>query len=103
MIGIILIYFLGKAFYELAQTSDKNKWLFAVLGVLAYYLGTFLGGIILVLIEPLTGFNAETANEFLIGFLALPFGLLTAYAFYRLLKYHWTKQPIATNEELLDL
>lgn len=103
MIGIVLIYFLGKAFYDLSLASDKNKWLFAVLGVFSYYIGTFIGGIVLVLIEPLTGFNAETANEYLIGFLALPFGLLACYGFYQLLKYHWIKQLPSTSEDLLDL
>lgn len=103
MIGIILIYFLGKAFYELAKMNGKNKWLYAVLGVLSYYLGTFIGGIVLVLIEPFTGFNVETANEFLIGFLALPFGLLSCYGFYQLLKFQWIKRPASTTEELLDL
>jgi len=103
MIGLVLIYFLGKAFYELAKTNDKKKWLFAILGVLSYYLGTFIGGIVLVLIEPFTGFNVETANEYLINFLALPFGLLSCYGFYQLLKFQWARRPSSTTEELLDL
>lgn len=103
MIGLVLIYFLGKAFYELAQNNGKNKWLFAILGVVSYYIGTFIGGIVLVLIEPWTGFDIETANNFVISLLALPFGLLTCYGFYQLLKYNWTKQPPSSTEELLDL
>lgn len=53
IIGIFLIYFLGKAFYSLAQREGKSKsmqWLFAVLGILSYYVGTFIGGIIVFLV-----------------------------------------------------
>ncbi len=44
MLGLFLLYFIGKIFYQLAEAHNKNKWVFAILGVIAYYAGTFLGG-----------------------------------------------------------
>ena len=33
MLGLLLIYFIGKYFYDLAAEFEKNKWLYAILGV----------------------------------------------------------------------
>ena len=103
MFGLILIYFLGKAFFDLAEKANKKKWLFAILGAASYYIGTFIGGAVVFLSGPITGFDVESANDYLLNILALPFGLLSCFGFYRLLKYQWTKPPPASGEELLDL
>jgi len=37
MFGIILIYWVGKYFYQLAIEFNKSKWGYAVLGLATYY------------------------------------------------------------------
>lgn len=47
MLGLVFIYFIGKYFYKLVEEFGKSKWGFVILGVVLYYGGVFLGGIIL--------------------------------------------------------
>src|SRR5690349_14127334 len=106
MIGLLLLYFIGKAFYELAHEHDRSRWGFAILGVVSYYAGTFIGGIILALIYEL-GFSSsiEDINDILLGVLALPFGLLMCWGFYHILKRSWSRSAANSNpisSEVLD-
>jgi hypothetical protein len=91
MIGLLLIYFLGKYFYDLAERFDKSKWGFAVLGVVSYYVGTFIGGILLFLFYEIfmTAAIIEL-NDWVLNLLALPFGLLAAFGLYKFLERRLT-------------
>jgi hypothetical protein len=105
MIGLILLYFVGKAFYDLAGVNNKGQWLFAILGVASYYGGWFASGILLVIgYELVLGGSVDDLNDTLLGFLALPFGVLTCWGFYRLLKNRWEKKESfsGTAEDVLD-
>lgn len=42
MLGLSLLYFIGKYFYRLAEGFNKNKWYFAFLGNIVDYVGTFI-------------------------------------------------------------
>jgi hypothetical protein len=53
MLGLFLLYFIGKSFYELAHEYDKSRWGFAIAGVVAYYFGTFVAGILFYLLDDL--------------------------------------------------
>tara|TARA_R110002012_G_scaffold64227_1_gene168800 strand:- start:1669 stop:2001 length:333 start_codon:yes stop_codon:yes gene_type:complete len=99
MLGLIFLYFIGKYFYKLAETYNEKKWLFAVLGVATYYLGTFLGGIILALLDEFfyLGINWDSRAT---NFIFLPFGLATAYLFYYLLNRNWSKRQ---EKEVLSI
>jgi hypothetical protein len=101
MLGIILIYFIGKPFYDLALHHDKSRWGFAILGVVAYYVGTFVMGIILGILSPET---IETMNNLLLGLIALPLGLLFAWILYKFLENKWSKDSSNddTDSSVLD-
>ncbi|MDX2249951.1 MAG: hypothetical protein SF052_24415 [Bacteroidia bacterium] len=102
MLGLLLIYFIGKNFYELADDYEKSKWGFAILGVVSYYLGTFLGGIILSIILEISGTNSlDDINSMLVSLIALPFGLLSCIGLYFILKRNWEKNREAT-ESIID-
>lgn len=103
MLSIILIYFIGKPFYNLAEAHYKNKWIFAILGVVTYYGGTFLGGFILgVFIAFGYMESLLTLPELVLGLLTLPFGLLACWGLYAILKNIWSKAVPAENNEALD-
>lgn len=101
MLSIILIYFIGKPFYDLAENHDKSKWGFAILGVVAYYLGTFVMGIILGILLPET---VETMNNLLLAVIALPLGLLAAWMLYKFLENRWSNKSSNddTDSNILD-
>lgn len=100
MLGLVLIYFIGKRFYDLAITHQKSPHLFGVLGVVSYYAGTFILGFVLVL---LLGVDAiEEMDQLFLGLAALPAGLLSCYIFYKVLENSWNKTQLSTHTDILD-
>lgn len=103
MLGLLLIYFLGKKFYELAEEYKKHQWGYAIGGVAMYYIGTFIGGIFLFLImDFFSPGSAETMNDNLFGLLAVPFGLLAYGLLYLYLKRSLEKKVLMENPDILD-
>ncbi|HYG18098.1 MAG TPA: hypothetical protein VD816_04180 [Ohtaekwangia sp.] len=101
MIGLVLLYFVGKAFYDLANRNNRNKWLFAILGIGAYYAGLVVGGVMIGIgYEIFLEDGIDNANEMLLGFMALPMGVLVCWGYYRLLKSRWERK--ATFSRLSD-
>jgi len=103
MLGLFLLYFIGKAFYELAHDYEKSRWGFAILGIISYYAGTFIGGVILALIGILahSDFPQNIPNIGL-SFLSLPFGILACWIFYKILVSLWSRKDIIKNSDSLD-
>lgn len=104
MVGLVLLYFVGKAFYDLAGLNGKGQWLFAILGVVSYYAGLFIGGILLAIgYELFLDGSIDNINETLLSILALPFGVLACWGFYRMLKSRWSKtESYTASEDILD-
>jgi hypothetical protein len=47
--------------------------------------------------------SVDDINETLLGFLALPFGVLVCWGFYNILKNRWTsKETYVPTEDVLD-
>jgi thiamine transporter ThiT len=103
MIGLLLIYFIGRSYYNLAGEYSKSKWGFAILGIASYYAGAFLAGIIMGIVDLVTGLNyTETLPEIVLGLIAMPFGLLFCWGLYKTLKKQWGKKPRIVASEVLD-
>ncbi|MEZ5038732.1 MAG: hypothetical protein R2828_02535 [Saprospiraceae bacterium] len=103
MLGLLLIYFIGKNFYDLAGKFNKNQWGFAIAGVVAYYLGTFIGGIVLAICFDLFGGTSiDEMNNFVLNLIALPFGILACLGLYLLLERNWERKRIQINLDILD-
>ena len=105
MLGLILLYWLGKYYYLLAQKHDKHKWGFAILGVATYYAGSFIGGMLIGV--GILYFQGEYAldemSDISMSLIALPFGLLSTWGLYQHLKRRWQRETIpTTNAEILD-
>ncbi len=105
MLGLILIYFIGKSYVDLAKEYGKNKWLYGSLGVFYYYGGLlFFGFIIGVLMELGYLEFLRDINETLLGIICIPFGILICWGFYTYLKTKWwnTSANNRSNSSLLD-
>ena len=103
ILGFVLLYFIGKYFYKLAEEFNKNKWLYAILGIVVYYAGIFLGGILLALMDLLVGFNFNWESNLMLGLIVLPFGLGAAYLFYYILKKQWKKSFVVVKDEIQEI
>ena len=103
MLGILLLYFIAKPFYKMAERHDKNKWLFAICSVLIYYLGSFIGGALIAVVSQF-GFNypIDQMEDILIGVMAMPFGLLAAWGFFKYLERKWENDLGYEQQDILD-
>ncbi|MBV7441146.1 hypothetical protein KRX57_06910 [Weeksellaceae bacterium TAE3-ERU29] len=104
MLGLIFLYFVGKQFYKLAEQFNKSKWGFAILGVVSYYGGTVLLGIIIgIMMEILSPGFMDTVNERLFGICMIPFGLLTCFLLYKWLQRKWRKEKQIIDNEIEEI
>lgn len=104
MIGFVLLYFVGKAFYDLAGLNGKSEWLYAILGVASYYAGLMIGGVLIAVGYELFLGSIDEVNDILLNILALPLGIAACWGFYRILENRWEEKEkvSASDEELLD-
>lgn len=102
MLGILLIFFIGKYFYKLAEEHDKSKWGFAILGIASYYAGTFITGILLGVFLVIIGSEEflDTTSELALGLIVLPFGMLASYLLYKALERTWRKAIKVKADEI---
>lgn len=107
MLLLITLYFIGRAFYQLAHEYDKGRWQYAIAGIVLFYAGQFLGGILIAVIAVSSGFEINKDSELALGLLALPFGGLAVWLLYRTLKKRWSNinsvsSKDAYNEQIID-
>lgn len=102
MLGIILLYWIGKYFYKLAEEYDKSKWGYAILGIVVYYAGTLIFGMIIMAVGEVFSLGfVDTFNETLLGIIMLPFGVLSCYLLYKYLEKTWKKNN-PKKDDLID-
>jgi MFS family permease len=90
MFGIVFIYFIWKYFADLAKKNKKGHFWYAVGGIVVYYLGTMLGGLILGIFFLLIDYNYDWDNNTMGNTLiAIPFGYLACYLYSYILKKKW--------------
>lgn len=85
MLGLLLIYFVGKYFYELAHEHDRSRWGFAILGVVVYYVSQLMLGTILVSTLVLSGMEMTPGTQLLMNVIAIACGVAGIWLFYFLL------------------
>lgn len=105
MLGIILLFVMGKYFYKLAEKYEKSKWGYAILGIVTYYGVFFVAGIIYTLIffmnNPLA--SEDDLSDWSITLICLPIGLGGAYLLYYLLEKNWRKNANKGRANIDDI
>lgn len=104
MLGFILFYFVGKAFYKLAEEYNKHKWGFAIAGVASYYAGVLIGGVLIGVFLALANpsWQEDQFSDTQYGLMAIPFGVLSTWGLYKILSRTWKKTSIIDSSEVLD-
>ncbi|OYU82011.1 MAG: hypothetical protein CFE23_01535 [Flavobacterium sp. BFFFF1] len=103
MLGILFIIFIGKYFYKLAEEFRQNKWLYAILGIVIYYAGTAVAGVILGLMDAFFGLDIDWDNTILMSIVALPFGIGACVLVYYLLRKKWQREYVIPEDEILKI
>lgn len=102
MLGIFLIYWLGKSFYELAEKFSKNKWGYTILGIVTFYSTSFFSGILFAIIDLTLGTSILELNDTLINLISLPFSLLGWWLMKIFLEKRWEKQIHFLSDEKIE-
>ncbi len=104
MLGILLLYWIGKYYYQLAEKHGKSRWGFAIFGIVIYYIGVFTFGFFVgVLIEIISPGYWDNLNEMVLGLLMLPFGILSTFIAYKYLERTWDKRALDIYIDPIDL
>lgn len=93
MFGILLIYWVGKFFYQLAIQFNKSKWGFAVLGLATYYGSQIIFGFILAMFNEIftLGVDFDSVG---INLLGIPIGAGACYLLYKFLEKKWKREYV---------
>ncbi len=103
MLSLILLYFIGKKYYSLAEEYDKNMWGFAILGVSIYFVGAIVLGVIIMFFLELGGvYIIGNYSDTVVGLMMMPFGLLSCYLLYLFLEKKWVKEKPKKAEKIID-
>ena len=98
MLSLLLLYWIGKYFYKLAEEYDKSKWGYAILGIVVFYSGAIIiGGIIMFIVEMLSSGFIDRFSDNVLGLIMMPFGALSCYLLYKYFEKTWEKNDPRKN------
>lgn len=99
VLPILLLFFIGRNFYVLAKKHQKNSWFFTLLGITTYFFGIYIFRIShnFILQKIGTPYLLEGINRYILGLIAMPFGLLLCFLLDRFLEKRWSKLKIKTK------
>lgn len=90
MISLLLIYFIGKYFYDLAIEYNKSKWGWAIAGIISYYSGVLIISFIVGMIAEISSSGSiESWPRWVFVVMEIPSGIVGAWILYWLLKKKW--------------
>lgn len=102
MLGILLLYWIGKYYYKLAEAHGKSKWGYAILGIVTYYACAVVSGFLMgIFIELIWPGAVDTINELLLSILVLPFGIAGTYLLYHYFRRSWERKAPQLGVEVL--
>lgn len=106
MIGILFIYWIWKAFTNLAIDYGKSKWKYFFIGIGSYYGGSVIGAIIVAIVLGfVNGFDSFANEDFENAgwnFFFVIFGGLACYGIYKLLENKLQKEKELLEKEGID-
>lgn len=103
MLGILLIFFIGKYFYELAQDYNKHRWLYGIVGIVVYYGAGLLYGVIFGFLDVVFELNIDWDDTFGYNLLSIPIGIAACYGFYVFLEKRWKREENSAKDEIDDI
>jgi Ni,Fe-hydrogenase I cytochrome b subunit len=104
MLTILLIYFIGKRFYDLSIEYDKSKWLYAIVSVIVYYAAGIVFGVVVALLDVyIFNWGIDYENNMGFNLLGIPIGLLAVWGFYVILENKWKKSVSLVKDEIEDI
>ena len=97
ILGYIILFYVGFYFYRLAENNNKNKWVFAIIGILTYLFE--------ITVYPLylRVFNSEDIEAFEISSISLKsflIGLISVFLLFQTLSLIWSRKKKVNKKEI---
>lgn len=103
MLGIFLIYWVGKKYYDLAFQYNKSPWAWAIAALFIYFGSQFVLGIIAsILFYADQNFEIPTKDELLLNLSGVLFGLAIWYGIFTYLERRWENQYYNQADDSFD-
>ena len=75
------------------RQEQNTAWVYPILGIVSYYAGGFIGGVIIAIFMELTGSGSiEHMSDITLTILSIILGVISCLGFYHLLKKSWKKK-----------
>ena len=97
IIGCIFLFYLGFYFYRLAENHKKNRWAFAILGLVTFFFG-YLMYILYYRIFIFEGVDNFTYSE--ISFKSFVSGFVLSFVVFQISNFIWNRKSRKNNTEL---
>ncbi|MGL4632595.1 MAG: hypothetical protein ACRCVT_15435 [Leadbetterella sp.] len=92
MLGILLLYHLGRAFSNLAKEYDKKPWVWVVISLLVYFGSQLLTGVMIGVFAPEYFPTPRSSDNIVFNLIGILIGLLFYYILYKICSYKWSKE-----------
>jgi len=102
VLRFLLVFFIGKTFYDLASYHDKNKWLYAFIGLVSYFVAAIVFALFAFLFIDAMGSSPLNANQLHLSMISVAVGLLSCWCVYKYLYSRWKNQNKSEHTEILD-
>ena len=99
MLGLLLLYWIGKYFYQLAEKFEKHKWGYAIFGIAVYYGSQLIIGVILGLFDEFLQLGLDF-DSVALNLLGIPIGLAFCYLSYNFLRKKWKREYVDPISEI---
>lgn len=97
ILSYIFLFYVGFYFYRLAENHQKNKWLFAIIGIITYLLFLFIYPLYLRLF-----YKEEILdiNLVLVSLKSFLIALISLFILFQVLSFMWNKKEKVNNQEI---
>lgn len=102
VLRFLLVFFIGKTFYDLASYHKKSKWLYAFIGMVSYIVPAIFFGLFAFLFIDAVGSPPYRIDELHISIISIVVGLLSCWCIYKYLYSRWKNQNKSEHSEILD-
>ena len=93
----ILLFYVGFYFYRLAENHNKNKWLFGILGIVTYFIGTIIYPLFLRFFY---SNEIDTFDVTIISLKTFLIGLLSTFFLFQLLSVIWSRKKKVNKKDI---
>jgi len=103
MLSLVLIYWIGKSFHTIAESSGRSPWLWAIAGVVFYYGFQIIVGIAILLMWYSDDIlMVDSGTERGVGLMGAIVSGIVTYFLYQFLKKKWETSKLGSENSMLD-